>query len=263
MPGKMEIPTSSQLKGWKRLTLEKYRREEGAFLAEGEKVVGELLKSGRPVKAILICPEMLDWKQNLEGVPIFQLTRREWGAFSQDKSPEGVMAVVPWPVEYSTDKIPAKTAGISVDAGPALLLYQVNNPNNLGALIRTAHWFGFGTVALSKNSCEAVNPKAVRASMGSIFHLRIMEGIDFEELLPGLAGRFAIIGSDVRDGQAPHPCGTDTALLLGSESHGLPEELLALTKEKWKIPGAGGGESLSLPQAGAIMMYACVRNNIL
>ncbi len=257
----MEIPTSSQLKEWKRLTLEKYRREEGAFLAEGEKVVGELLKSGRPVRAILICPEISDWKQDTEGVPIFQITTRAWGSLSQDKSPEGVMAVVPWSSELSTDKISAGTAGIPVDAGPVLLLYQVNNPSNLGALIRTAHWFGFGAVALSKNSCEAVNPKAVRASMGSIFHLCIIEGMDFEELIPGLAKRFTIVGSDVHTGTSPHPCGRNTALLLGSESHGLPEKLLALTKEKWKIPGAGGVESLSLPQAGAIMMYECVRNN--
>jgi TrmH family RNA methyltransferase len=259
----MKRPTSMQLKGWKKLTLEKYRREEGAFLAEGEKVVGELLKSGWPVRAILICPEITQWEQDAEEVPLFELTRREWGALSQDKSPEGIMAVASHPDGSLAGGMSAEAVAASLDAGPLLLLYQAANPNNTGALIRTAHWFGFGAMVLSTNSCEAFNPKVVRASMGGIFHMRIIEGVDFERFLPAIAGRFAIIGSDVRDGQAPHPCGIDTALLLGSESHGLPEEMLALTKEKWKIPGAGGGESLSLPQAGAIMMYECVRNNII
>lgn len=259
----MEKPTSMQLKRWKRLTLEKYRREEGAFLVEGEKVVGELLKSGWPARAILICPEMTKWKQDTEEVPVFQLTKRQWGALSQDKSPEGVMAVASRPDGSIAGGMSAEAVASSLDIGPLLLLYQAANPNNIGALIRTAHWFGFGAVVLSRNSCEAVNPKAVRASMGGIFHIRMIENVDFERFLPAIAGRFAIVGSDVRTGTSPHPCGRNTALLLGSESHGLPEELLALTKEKWKIPGAGGGESLSLPQAGAIMMYACVRDNII
>jgi TrmH family RNA methyltransferase len=143
--------------------------------------------------------------------------------------------------------------------GPLLLLHGVNNPNNLGALLRTAHWFGFRTVLLSAGSCEAANPKAVRTSMGSLFHLTVAEGLDFEELLPRLHGRFLIVGSEVREGVPPHPCPPATALLLGSESHGLPESLLAGTDERWLIFGGGGAESLSLPQAAAILMYECTR----
>ncbi len=135
----------------------------------------------------------------------------------------------------------------------------MNNPNNLGAVLRTADWFGFRTVLISAGSCEATNPKVVRTSMGSLFHLTLFEGVDFERLLPGLRGRFRIVGSDVREGVPPHPCAAGTALLMGSESHGLPAPLLALTDEKWRIPGGGGAESLSLPQAAAIMMYECTR----
>ncbi len=135
----------------------------------------------------------------------------------------------------------------------------MNNPNNLGALLRTADWFGFRTVLLSDGSCEATNPKVVRTSMGSLFHLTVVEDVDFEQLLPRLRGRFQVVGSEVREGISPHPCAAGTALLMGSESHGLPAELLALTDERWRIPGKGGVESLSLPQAAAIMMYECTR----
>jgi TrmH family RNA methyltransferase len=87
----------------------------------------------------------------------------------------------------------------------------------------------------------------------------VIGGLNFDCILAEIRGRFRVVGSEVREGVAPHPCGPATALLMGSESHGLPEELLAQTDERWRIPGAGEAESLSLPQAAAILMYECVR----
>ena len=258
MPGGIEKPTAAQIKGWGKLTMEKYRRQAGLFLAEGGKVVGELLRADRPVEAILVSADATGRQEEIlarvpAGIPIFRLTSREWAVLSQDPAPEGVMAVAAAP--EPADLPPA----LSTENGPLLLLHQVNNPNNLGALLRTAHWFGFRTVLLSEGSCEATNPKVIRTSMGSLFHLTVIGGCDFDRLLAELRGRFRIVGSDVRAGVSPHPCGPATALLLGSESHGLPDGFLAQTDERWRIPGAGGVESLSLPQAAAILMYECVR----
>ena len=251
-------PTKSQLKGWEKLTMEKYRRREGLCLAEGAKVVGELLRSFWKTEALLISAEKSGRREEIlagvpSGIPIYRLTDREWASLSQDPSPEGVMAVaaVPPPADLAYR--------LETEGGPLLLLYQVNNPNNLGALFRTAHWFGFRTILLSEGSCEATNPKVVRTSMGSLFHLTVMENLDFDSILSEIRGRFRVVGSEVREGVAPHPCGPATALLMGSESHGLPEKLLAQTDERWRIPGAGDAESLSLPQAAAILMYECVR----
>ena len=251
-------PSLAQIKEWKKLTLAKYRRKTGIFLAEGKKVVDELLQSRWPVREILIRDDCLDWvQQNIsrirEGTPIFSLSTRQWDLISQDQASEGVIAAASRPAET-----PLADELASSD-GPILLLYQVNNPNNLGALLRSARWFGFSLVILGKNSCEATNPKAVRASMGNLFHLKVIEDVDLENVIADIKGRFFIVGSDVGQGIAPHPCKPRTALFLGSESHGLPKTLVAAVDEIWNIPKAGGGESLSLPQAGAIMMYACVR----
>jgi TrmH family RNA methyltransferase len=247
------------MKEWKKLTLEKYRRKTGMFLAEGEKVVDELLRSSWPVQEILIRDDNADWVQRHsaempDGTPVFSLTGRQLDLLSQDQTPEGVIAIASRPAgTHLADDV------ASAD-GPILLLYQTGNPNNLGALLRSARWFGFSVVILGKNSCEATNPKAVRASMGSLFHLKVIEDVVLEDVLADIKGRFFIVGSDVGHGVAPHPCKPKTALLLGSESHGLPKTLLARTDEPWNIPRIGeGGESLSLPQAGAIMMYECVR----
>ena len=151
MPERIGKPTKSQLKGWEKLTMEKYRCREGLCLAEGVKVVGELLRSCWKTEALLISAEKSERREEIlagvpSGIPIYRLTDREWATLSQDPSPEGVMAVaaVPPPVD-PIDRLSAET-------GPLLLLHRVNNPNNLGALLRTAHWFGFRMVLVSKGS---------------------------------------------------------------------------------------------------------------
>ena len=247
MAGRIGTPSKSQIKRWAKLTMEKYRRSEGLFPAEGGKVVAELLKSGRPLEALLVHEEKIGrWEALLArapaGVGIFRLGAREWEALSQDGSPEGVMAVAVMPPAVDPESLP--------DAGPLLLLHEVNNPNNLGAVLRTADWFGFRTVMVSAGSCEATNPKVVRTSMGSLFHLTLIEEVDFEPLLPRFRGRFRVVGSDVREGVVPHPCVAGTALLMGSESHGLPAPLLDLTDETMADPRRGTGGVPEPPAGG-------------
>lgn len=218
-------------------------------------MVQELLKSAWKPRAILVMEEKRHWRELLslfpQNVAIYRLTESQWKKLSQDKTPEGIMAVVSSPCSQSVDEL------INNCTGHLLLLYQIGNPNNLGALIRTAHWFGFREIMLSVGSVDFTNPKVVRTSMGSLFHLKFIQNAVFEDVLPRLREHFFLIGSHVKAGLHPHLCSRRTALLLGSESHGLPENLLSMTDECWFIPGAGGADSLSLTQAAAIMMYAC------
>ena len=127
--------------------------------------------------------------------------------------------------------------------------------------MRSAHWFGFTNIILSTNSADYTNPKTVRASMGSLFHLTIVSDVDLIAALPQIKKTHYLVGSDVREGLPPHPLPQKVALLLGSESHGLPEQLLELADERWCIPGNARADSLSLPQAATIMMYECAKSN--
>lgn len=248
-------PTRSQLNVWKSLAKATVRRQEKLFLAEGGKVVSELLRSTWKVHALLIMEQkQARWNAFVTGmadtVAVYALTAAQWGKLSQDVNSEGIMAIAEPPFYPDVAYLPM------LPAGHIILAYGLNNPNNLGALIRTAHWFGFGTILLSADSVDFTNPKVVRTSMGSLFHLTVIQDSDFAGLLPSLKKSYLIVAGDVKNGARPHPCPHPTALLLGSESHGLPEELLELADERWNIPGAGQAESLSLPQAAAIMMYA-------
>jgi RNA methyltransferase, TrmH family len=246
------------LKKWARLNDAKARQEENLFLAEGVKVVEELLASNWEIKALLIMPEKMKYWEKLaltvaEDIPVYQLSRSQWQKIGQDREPEGIMAVacLKQALDFSS--------WLTQTSGNILILHEVNNPLNLGALTRSARWFGFEGIILSANSADYTNPKAVRASMGNIFHMTIISGIDLSAALPEIKKRFFLVGSDVRKGLLPHPVQNNAALLLGNESHGLPEAILRMADEKWSIPGSGQADSLSLPQAAAIMMYECTK----
>lgn len=249
-------PLKSDLKLWMSLSEAKARKRERLFLAEGAKVVRSLLQSTWPAKALLILSgregRIADTVPVLSGrIAVFRLNEKEWRRLSQDKSPEGIMALA------SVPAMPAGDEPHTVRGERLLLLHEISNPNNLGALLRTADWFNFKTVLLSAGSVDFTHPKVVRTAMGSLFRLTLIADVDFAAILPDLKRSHRVLGSDVRNGVPPHPCQGGTALLLGSESHGLPRHLLELADESWCIPGASDADSLSLPQAAAIMMHAC------
>lgn len=253
--------SQNQLKRWARLSEAKFRRDDGIFLAEGIKVVEELLKSAWPIEAILVLPEKIRyWEELIAPVkdhhPIYPLTRSEWKKLSQDKEPEGLIAIV------KNKKPPSFPEWLKSAQGHVLIGYQISNPQNLGALMRSAYWFGFEDILLGGSSVDWKHPKVIRASMGALFHLRILADVDIATALSAIRKDYVLIGSDVRRGVAPHPLSRRSALLVGSESHGLPADLLEQASERWRIPGNGLSDSLSLPQAAAIMMYEMTKKGM-
>ena len=246
-------PSKGQLKFLAGLDQAKIRRREGFSLAEGIKVVREALRSAWHIEYFLIRETKARTLEGLlpamAGKGIYALSDSEWKRISQDKESEGVAALMILP------SVPSSRKDVPEGEGRRLLLYQVGNPSNLGAILRSAHWFGVETVLLSEGSVDFTHPKVIRSSMGSLFHLRLFDGLDFRDLLPHLQKSYTLIGTAVRGGVPPHPVDKPSAILLGSESHGLPEFLLDKTDENWCIPRRGDAESLSLPQAAAILLY--------
>ncbi len=256
MPADFPHASQNQLKRWARLAQAKFRREDGLFVAEGVKVVQELLKSDWQAEAILVLPEKSGFWDNMilpRSIPVYELSRAEFKKLSQDKEPEGITAVV-------KIKEPPPQASLFESTSAHLLIgHEISNPQNLGALLRSARWFGFEGIILGTHCVDWTNPKVIRASMGAVFHLTILSDIDLAVMLADIQKDFTLIGSDVRQGVPPRRVPSKAALLLGSESHGLPDDLIKRAHERWQIPGNSGAESLSLPQAAAIMMYAMTK----
>lgn len=233
---------------------EKYRRETGLFLAEGFKVVQELLKSAWTAESIVIMADRVSHYRGFlaelaANIPVYSLPAADWRKLSQDKNPEGIMAVAAHRHREDPDPV------LMDRGGHLLFLYRINNPNNLGAIMRAAHWFGFGKLAIGAGSVDYTNPKVVRTAMGSLFHLDIFAVPDAHDFLNRIKKNYFLAATTPSGGINPHPGNRPTALIMGSESHGLPADILELADERWTVPGSGEAESLSLPQAAAIAMY--------
>jgi TrmH family RNA methyltransferase len=250
-------PSKEQLKFWSGLSQPKRRQKEGIFIAEGIKVVREILRSGKKAEYFLVHRDKADKLADLPALikdsGLYLLSPGEWKHISQDKESEGIAALMP----RTSVSLPGPCG---FDGLRYLFLYQIGNPANLGAIFRTAHWFGITNILISKNSVDATHPKTIRASMGSVFHLQIWEDIPSLEILSLLKERFTLIAATHRKGQNPHSLHEPSVVLLGNESHGLPEKILSMSRENWCIPRLGGAESLSLPQAAAIILYEWTKN---
>jgi len=258
------LPTECMLKDWAKLKLTKYRRTSGLCLAQGSKIVQELLASSVEIKALLYTPAaQKKWEAIRAGVaaPSYRLDTKQFARISQDTTPEGILAVARTPFRNSE----ALAASGTKLGNRLLLLYRVSNPGNLGAILRSALWFGWDTVLVGANSVDVGNHKVIKTSMGALFHLNIYEGVDLTKFIAACAGRYHLVALTL-DGEEVLTPPLDTpndniALLLGGETHALPAPLAALSPQRWRIPASGARsfDSLSLPQAATVAMYALSR----
>ena len=168
----METITSlknPKVQAWKSLKDKKGREEQHAFLVEGPKMVQEALASGLKVKAVLLREDLAGKFDLPAGIPSFVLPGHVFNSISETKTPQGVAAVL---------DLETKPA-----AGPRLLaLDGVQDPGNVGTIIRTADAAGFSGILFSRECADLFSPKVLRATMGSVFRL----GFSFPPSLPSL-----------------------------------------------------------------------------
>ena len=261
---------SSRIAAAHRLLRKPRRAETGEFLAEGAQAVAEAVAAERrepgTVRELYITADA--GSRNVElvraafaaRIEVTQVTDRAAAALSDTVSPQGIVARC---------TVPAGDVGSIIAAEPRLLavLVETNDPGNAGTIIRLADAAGADAVIFAGESVDPYNPKAVRASTGSLFHLPVARATDVGELMMQLAeaglsvlattGLAADTDLDaaIDDGILDLP----TAWLFGSEAHGLPAEVIAAADESVKVPIYGGAESLNLAAAAAICLYASAR----
>lgn len=236
----------------KKLHQKKYRAEFGHYLVEGEHLVLELQKaidSATEAQRITlyVTESRLDWADELSAD--FQrevISDKQMARLSDTKTPQGVLACVPLPKAQSNQPV--------VNSERAIYLHEVQDPGNLGTIIRNLVWFGGFRLLLSPNSVDPFNSKVVRASMGAIFHLPIETDVFME----GLAQRFDkfafldLNGAKINTAEfANYDC-----YLFGNEARGVPvDSLTQLNADAFTIAGAGTIDSLNLANSVGICAY--------
>lgn len=138
-----------------------------------------------------------------------------------------------------------------------LLVYleNISDPGNLGTILRTCDWFGIQNIFLSKDTSEIFNPKVIRSSMGSVFHIKICEDVALEEIAVLKKSGYEFLCGDL-DGENIYDLKKDkqTLLFLANESNGPSNQLISIIDKKITIPGKGKAESLNVASASAIII---------
>lgn len=233
----------------KKLHQKKFREEFGCFLLEGEHLVQELEKAVAHdprlrASEIYLTREYEHWRSLL---PIHVINSRDMTRLSETRSPQGIAAVVP-----------LLAAPAAQPGERAIYLHEIQDPGNLGTILRTLAWFGKFRCLLSPNSVDVHNGKAVRASMGAIFHVPVEIDVPLETL----PSRFARIASlDLQGQPIASPAFREfDCYIYGNEARGLPREALAgLNATAFTIAGTGAIESLNVAATVNICQYELAR----
>ena len=245
----METISIQKIKWIKSLHLKKNREKENFFLVEGEKIVNELIQNFPELIRLIVCKSSFTEKSvELKAISqerIFQANTEEMERISTLNTASTVLAVV--------EKFQVK----EIDASKSLLLIDgIQDPGNLGTIIRTADWFGIDQILCSPTTVDLYNSKALQATMGSFLRVNV----HYEDLKPFLIENQEKVYAALMDG-IPYqqiPKENVKMILLGNEGKGISPELLPLLKNPLTIPGKGQAESLNVGIAcGILLSYFC------
>lgn len=232
--------TRAEILAIKALATKQGREEQGAFIAEGEKLIGEIRNSKLRIRKIY------------QTKPLFadaeMVSEKEMERISQLKTANSVLAVVETPK--------SKIASVKPDSSLVLALDRVQNPGNLGTIIRLADWFGISDIVCSEDSADCFNPKVVQATMGAILRVRV----HYTNLAKWLGEqRGAKIYGTFLEGENIYSAQLDKSgiIVMGNEGQGISAEVAATVSHKLLIPpypaDRCGSESLNVAVATAVI----------
>lgn len=227
------------------------RREQQRFVVEGMKGIAELVESQQKLERIYCLAAMHDALPVELRTVTEIISSKEMERISQMSTPPGVLAVVGLPIHSAQDVWGA------IQASPArfgLVAANIQDPGNLGTLIRSADWFGFGGVFLTGNATDPWSTKCVQASMGSIFRVPVAP-LDLRAL-PSTVAHYHL----ELTGVPHHSVSWEPGLIwVGSESHGFESVELPMQSTAVHIPALGAAESLNAGVAGSIVCAEITR----
>ena len=245
--------TRNELKYYSSLLQKKIRQEEDKFIVEGLKIVEDGLSSNYKCEVVFVTPAFKDTFPdvisiiNKKNINIAELKSIDFQKISDTKSPQGIAAVF--------NKCSPKKNLKELKEKVIVLIDNISDPGNLGTILRTCDWFGIYNILIADQSVEYLNPKVVRSSMGSIFHLNIYHKI-FENDLANLKNNgYHVICSDIK-GKNVFTFQPDkkSILTFSNESSGPSEMIKSIANDFITIPGKGRAESLNVSSAAAIIL---------
>jgi RNA methyltransferase, TrmH family len=254
--------SKAKLKEFQKLSQKKTRESEGLFLVEGVRSVDEALSAGATIEVVFTTKKDADTSEivrilklaDRKGISTSPLSDPEFARLSDMVTSQGIVAVVHNIVQPSLDSIrlvQGKSSSIIV------ALDAIADPGNLGAIVRTCDWFGVSVILLGMGCVELYNPKVIRATMGSVFHLPILENVNLSSELSSLRkSGWNILAAelngaiDIRNIRREKKM----VLVIGNEAHGISAEVSHTATQRVSIPSFGKAESLNAGIAAGVFL---------
>ena len=243
------------LKWYRNLATKKGRLEAGAFLIEGDRAIRQVINS-HP-EAIVEIITVIEPPSVYANYPVRQVTEAQFHAISFTRTPQGITAVVLLPADVYSSKLPE-------DIGNKILLLEdIQDPGNVGTLIRTAAAFDFDGIILTEKCADPLSPKSVLSTVGSVLSIWLRRTTDYIKLAETLkkAG-YCVVAAELNGRENPSVLYDRDKLLLalGNETAGLSETLLNMSDYRLRIPTTREkAESLNVAACGAICVFLSSR----
>ena len=239
----------------------KYRDIENSYVIEGIKLVKEAIIEKAKIKQIVICEDNIesefdkDTLYEIAKYNVIYVTEKVFKLITDVKTPQGIIAIVEKnnirkEIDYSQDII--------------MVLDGVQDPGNLGTILRTVDSANLNQIILSQNSADPYNPKVVRSTMGAIFRIKIIETDNIKDTLEQVKKNgFKVMVTSLDTQNSIYSVNYNKkAIVIGNEANGVSKEVQALANEKVKIPMLGKTESLNASVASGVIIYEYVRRKV-
>ncbi|ASW42629.1 TrmH family RNA methyltransferase [Clostridium isatidis] len=245
----------------KKLKEKKYRIKEGKFILEGFRIIEEAVKAKIDIEYIIITEDNLSNLKEAEYLrdrsedKIILISENLFISLSSTENPQGILAIAKF-----------KNIEENLNGDFYVVCDKVQDPGNLGTIIRTAHAAGVDGIILTKGTVDIYNEKTIRSTMGSIFYIPIYYDDSKFTIIKKLKDKgVALVTTSLQESKNffNENLKGKVMLAVGNEGNGISEELFNLADKKVKIPMPGGAESLNVAVASAIILFEKVRQNLM
>lgn len=262
----MQVISSKEneiIKNIKKLKEKKYRDLNNEYIIEGIKVIQEAIQENAKIKQIIICDDC-EKNSNISQEMMYEIAKYEciyvtnkiFTSLTDVKNPQGIMAIV--------EKNSSKEEEIDYNQDVIVALDDLQDPGNLGTILRTVDSIGINQILVSKGTADSYNPKVVRSTMGAIFRVKIIECEDLEKTLKEIKKhKFEILVTSLQTENSIYDIKYNKkVIVIGNEANGVEEKIQNMADVKVKIPMLGKTESLNASVATGIILYEYVRQKI-
>lgn len=261
----MQVITSKDneiIKNIKKLKDKKFREQEHKYIIEGIKLIEEAIKELAKINTVVVCEDCVK-NEEIDSKLLYEVAKynciyvseRIFSLITDVKNPQGILAVIEKEeeidsIDYSEDLI--------------VILDKVQDPGNLGTILRTVDSIGLKQIIVAEGSGDIFNPKVVRSTMGAIFRVKVKISQDIQKTIAEIKKhKFKVVSTSLATDKSIYDVKYEkSAIIIGNEANGVSKELQDASDELVKIPMLGNTESLNASVATGIVLYEYVRQKL-